>query len=52
MKSALHILSLYHVDFHLEKKTGLQTLRRFHEVTSSSRYPFVEIIYYRNEDGI
>jgi hypothetical protein len=27
-------------------------LKRFHGVTSSSRYPLVEIIFYENQDGI
>jgi hypothetical protein len=27
-------------------------LRRFYEITSSSRYPIVEIIFYKSQDGI
>jgi hypothetical protein len=34
------------------KKSGLQSLRRFHGVTSSSWYPLVEMIFYENQDGI
>jgi hypothetical protein len=49
---ALHFLHIYRVDFHLKKKKILQTLRRFYGVTSSSRYPLLEIIFYENQDGI
>jgi hypothetical protein len=34
------------------RKSCLQSLRRFHGVTSSSWYPLVGIIFYENEDGI
>jgi hypothetical protein len=37
---------------HEGKKSCLQSLRKFHGVTSSSRYPLVEIIFYENQDGI
>jgi hypothetical protein len=52
MNWTLHILHIYHSDFHLKKKSCLQTLRRFYEVTSFSRYSLVEIIIYENHDGI
>jgi hypothetical protein len=34
-----------------EKKSCLQTLRRFYGVTSFSRYLLVEIIFYENQVG-
>jgi hypothetical protein len=52
MNSALHFLHIYSLDFHLKKKTCLQTLRRFYGVTSFSRYPLIEIIFYENQDVI
>jgi hypothetical protein len=52
MNSALHFLHIYHLNFHLKKESCLQTLRRFYGVTSFSRYPLVEIIFYENQDGI
>jgi hypothetical protein len=52
MNSVLHFLHIYRLDFHLKKTSCLQTLRRFHGVISFSRYPFVEIIFYENQDGI
>jgi hypothetical protein len=52
MNSGLHFLYIYHLDFHLKKKSCLQSLRRFHGVTSSSWYLLVEIIFYENQDGI
>jgi hypothetical protein len=52
MNSALHILHIYHLDFHLKKKSCLQNLRRFYGITSTLRYPLVEIIFYENQDGI
>jgi hypothetical protein len=33
------------------KKYCLQSLRRFYGVTSPSRYPHVEIIFYENQNG-
>jgi hypothetical protein len=35
----------------LEKTSCLQTLRRFYGVTSFSRRPLIEIIFYENQDG-
>jgi hypothetical protein len=52
MNSALHFLHIYHLGFYLKKKPCLQTLRRFFGVTSLSRYLFVEIVLYQNQDGI
>jgi hypothetical protein len=40
------------LDFHLKKKSCLQTLKRFYGITSFSRYPLVKIILYENQDGI
>jgi hypothetical protein len=34
------------------KRSYLQSLIRFYGVTSCSRYPLVEIIFYENQDGI
>jgi hypothetical protein len=52
MNLALHFLHIYHLDFYLKKKKScLQTLRRFYGITSFPRYPFVEIIFYENQDG-
>jgi hypothetical protein len=45
MNSALHFHHIYRLDFHLMKKILPQTLRRFYGITSSSRYPLVEIIF-------
>jgi hypothetical protein len=36
----------------LKKKSCLQTLRRYYGVTSFSKYPLLEIIFYENQDGI
>jgi hypothetical protein len=52
MNSALHFLHIYCLDFHLKKKSYLQTLRRFYGGTSFSRYPLVEMIFYENQDSI
>jgi hypothetical protein len=52
MHLVLHSLHIYYLDFHLKKKCCLQTLRRFYGVTSFSRYPLVQIIFYKDQDGI
>jgi hypothetical protein len=53
MNSVLHFLHIYCLDFYYKKKKScLKTLRRFYGVTSFSRYLLVEIIFYKNQDGI
>jgi hypothetical protein len=48
MNSSLHFLHIYHLDFYLKKTSCLQSLRKFYGVTSFSRYPRIEIIFYEN----
>jgi hypothetical protein len=52
MNLALHSLYIYHLDFHLKERSFPQTLKRFYGVTSFSRYFLIEIILYKNQDGI
>jgi hypothetical protein len=52
MNSALCYLPIYCLDFHLKKKSCLQTLKRFYGITSFPRYPLLEIIFYENQDGL
>jgi hypothetical protein len=52
MNLALHFLHIYRLDFHLKKSILPSNLRRFYGGISFSRYPIVEIIFYKNQDGI
>jgi hypothetical protein len=52
MNSALHFLHMYQLDFHLKKKILPSNFEKILWSNSFSRDPLVEIIFYKNQDGI
>jgi hypothetical protein len=52
MNSTLHILHIYHLDFHLKKKILPSIFEKILWSNKSFKVPLVEIIFYENEDGI
>jgi hypothetical protein len=52
MNLALHFLHIYRLDFYSKKNILSSNFEKILWVTSFSRYPLVEIIFYENQDGI
>jgi hypothetical protein len=52
MNPVFYFLHIYYLDFLLEEKSCLQTLKRFYRVTSLWRNPLVKIIFFENQDDL
>jgi hypothetical protein len=52
MHLALHFLHIYYLDFHLKKKMLPSNFEKILWSHKFLKYPLVEIIFYKNQDGI
>jgi hypothetical protein len=52
MNSALHILHIYGLDFHLKKNILPSNFEKILWSNKFLKFPLVEIIFYENQDGI
>jgi hypothetical protein len=51
MNSALHILHIYRLDFHVKKKILPSIFEKILWSNKSFKVPLVEVIFYENQDG-